>query len=123
MVFGIAHGKVVGTAHNIMTEGGVSTGVCQDGMVEYTQVGERIIEPICGEDTLGLIVTYLTINFDRTGEDGTRMATGETIEIGVLQVCTIMVEQKVEQELKEERQELNSILKVRLQELNIKVQQ
>jgi hypothetical protein len=147
-VIGGVRGKVVGIGHSIMTEGGVSIRVYHLGMEVYQEVGEIIIEPICGEDILGLIVIYLTMNFGRTGEAGTRLDTGETNEIGVLKVDTVVQEQKVEQSMVEQKveqsiveqkvepvvvtltkvepQELDSTTKAELQELSsrsTKVQQ
>jgi hypothetical protein len=55
MVFGIVHGKVVGIAHSIMIEDGVSIGVFHLGMEEYILVGEIIIDSIRGEDIHGAI--------------------------------------------------------------------
>jgi hypothetical protein len=69
-------------------------------MEEYIRIGEIITEAICGEDRDGIIVEYLTMNFDKTGEAGTIEDIGETSEIGVLKVDTIQVEQKVEQSIK-----------------------
>jgi hypothetical protein len=95
-VTGGVHGKVVGTAHSIMTEGGVSIRVFHLGIEAYQEVGEIIIEPICGEDILGNTVEYLTMNFEVTGEAGNRADTGETNEIGVPKVDTTVQELKVE---------------------------
>ena len=55
-------------------------------MEAYQEVGEMITETIRGEVTHGTIVEYLTMNFDRTGEAGKEMDTGETNEIGVPKV-------------------------------------
>jgi hypothetical protein len=57
-------------------------------MEEYIRSGEIIIEAICGEDRDGIIVEYLTMNFDRTGEAGTIEDIGKTSEIGVPKVDT-----------------------------------
>jgi hypothetical protein len=79
---------------------GVFIKVFHLGMEEYIRIGEIITEAICGEDRDGIIVEYLTMNFDKTGEAGTIEDIGETSEIGVLKVDTIQVEQKVEQSIK-----------------------
>ena len=94
-VSGGVHGKVVGIAHNIMTEGGVSTKVFHLGMQEYIQVGEIITEAICGEGIDGIITIYLTTIFKEIGELGTTTGIGEIIKIRVLKVDTIMVEQPI----------------------------
>jgi hypothetical protein len=57
-------------------------------MEEYIRSGEIIIEAICGEDRDGIIMEYLTMNFDRTGEAGTIEDIGKTSEIGVPKVDT-----------------------------------
>jgi hypothetical protein len=85
-------GKVAGTAHSIMIGDGVSIEVFHLGMQAYTLVGERIIEPICGEDILGLIATYLTMSFNEIGETGITPATGKIISIGVPKADTIQVD-------------------------------
>jgi hypothetical protein len=79
---------------------GVFIKVFHLGMEEYIRIGEIITEAICGEDRDGIIVEYLTMNFDKTGEAGTIEDIGETSEIGVLKVDTIQVEEKVEQSIK-----------------------
>jgi hypothetical protein len=91
-VIGIVCGKVVGIAHSIMTEVGVFIAVFHLGTGEYTQIGERIIERVCGVDILGDIIEYLTANLEITGEVGTTAGIGKITIIGVLKECTIMVE-------------------------------
>jgi hypothetical protein len=90
-------------------------------MEEYIRIGEIITEAICGEDRDGIIVEYLTMNFDKTGEAGTIEDIGETSEIGVLKVDTIQVGQKVEQKVEQSikvGQKVGQYIKAQAQELS-----
>jgi hypothetical protein len=80
---GGVHGKVVGTAHVIITGTGVIMTMFQLFISMSTRVGEDTTEIVVGAGTHGSMNGFLTGDFNRTGRAGTIIDTGEEKEPGV----------------------------------------
>jgi hypothetical protein len=89
MVGGGVCGKVVGTAHVIITGAGVIMTMFQRFISMSTQAGEDTTEIVIGVDTHGSMNGFLTGDFNRTGRAGTIIDTGEEKEPGVSRAIEI----------------------------------
>jgi hypothetical protein len=89
MVGGGVCGKVVGTAHIIITGAGVIMTVFQLFISMSTRVGEDTTEIISGAGTDGTMNGFLTGDFNRTGRAGRIIDTGEEKEPGVSRAIEI----------------------------------
>jgi len=89
MVGGGVRGKVVGTAHVIMTGAGVIMTMFQVFISMSTRVGEDTTEIVIGVGTDGIMNGFLTGDFKRTGRAGTIIDTGEEKEPGVSRAIEI----------------------------------
>ncbi len=88
MVGGGVHGKVVGTAHDIITVAGFIITVSRDSIMMWTRVGEDTTETIIGMDTPGTMNEFLTGTFRGTGEAGIIMDIGKGNEPGAFRTIT-----------------------------------
>ena len=89
MVGGGVCGKVVGTAHVIITGAGVIMTTFQLFISMSTRVGEDTTEIVIGVGTDGTMNGFLTGDFSRTGRAGTIIDTGEEKEPGVSRAIEI----------------------------------
>ena len=80
----------IGIGLFIMIQVGASMEEFHFGIAGYLIIGERITETIFGEDTHGIIIIYLIVIFNKTGELGIIPTTGISQNIGSLH--TIMME-------------------------------
>ncbi len=89
MVGGGVRGKVVGTAHVIMTGAGVIMTMFQVFISMSTQAGEDTTEIIIGVGTGGTMNGFLIGGFKRTGRAGKIIDIGEEKEPGVSRAIEI----------------------------------